>query len=618
MRALLGLYLAASWASEPTEPTHVFVLTGEQVIQILDQTVDWYRTLGAQQQTSTHPSDLLIFYANQQTASQVVALAFDIARANAELLSSEASSTPEGGETAPAHTLDAQQRKLQAQRTAIQAEMDATKQQAARQPAGRKADLEARQSELKAELDMVNARINLLANMQQFVTESQAGTERVNALKAHIDAVAATIPAMATTTAPTAPAKPVAGSAAAAATSGGAAATGREGLWELGMQVLRLHSKRATIAAIDARTDALQQTFRRIREPLGARLSALSEQSEALATQADSAHGDALKAVRDRLDTLAWLFQQTSAILIPLSKEGVLLEQYRHNLKSWRDAVRLESDEALRQLGIRLSVLLGILAVVFAAGEIWRRLVVKYAPEPRHRYQLLLIQRLVLWTAVLIIIALAFVTQISTFATFAGLITAGLAVAMQSVLVSVVGYFLLIGKYGLRVGDKVQVGTVTGEVISLGLMRMHLLELNSQGPLGATGRTVAFANSIVFQAANGLFRQLPGVEFLWHEATLNLPEGSDYAALKARILAALNAIASKHQEALTRQAEQLGKSLGSATLGKPVPQVQLRFAASGVEATVRYPVPLGHEAETDERVSEELLRVLSEAAPRRE
>ena len=55
------------------------------------------------------------------------------------------------------------------------------------------------------------------------------------------------------------------------------------------------------------------------------------------------------------------------------------------------------------------------------------------------------------------IVCLSFVTQLSTFATFAGLLSAGLAVAMQSVLVSVVGYFFLIGKYGIRVGDRVQV-----------------------------------------------------------------------------------------------------------------------------------------------------------------
>src|SRR6185312_16500467 len=66
------------------------VMTGEQVVRILDETVDWYRTLGAQQQSATQPSDLLIVYANRQTAEKVLDLAFQIARANAELLSSEA------------------------------------------------------------------------------------------------------------------------------------------------------------------------------------------------------------------------------------------------------------------------------------------------------------------------------------------------------------------------------------------------------------------------------------------------------------------------------------------------------------------------------------------------
>src|SRR5712664_3042524 len=86
----------AAHAADPTEPqaaaasnSRVSVLTGEQVVQILDETVDWYRTLGIQQQHATQPSDLLILFANRQTADKVVGLAFEIARANAELLSSE-------------------------------------------------------------------------------------------------------------------------------------------------------------------------------------------------------------------------------------------------------------------------------------------------------------------------------------------------------------------------------------------------------------------------------------------------------------------------------------------------------------------------------------------------
>ena len=85
------------------------------------------------------------------------------------------------------------------------------------------------------------------------------------------------------------------------------------------------------------------------------------------------------------------------------------------------------------------------------------------------------------------IVGFTFATDLGSLATFAGLLTAGVAVAMQSVLVSIVGYFFLIGKYGIRVSDRVQIGSVTGEVIDLGLVRLHLMELSGQVP---TGRVV--------------------------------------------------------------------------------------------------------------------------------
>ena len=96
---------------------------------------------------------------------------------------------------------------------------------------------------------------------------------------------------------------------------------------------------------------------------------------------------------------------------------------------------------------------------------------------------------------------------------------AGLAVAMQSVLVSVVGYFFLIGKYGIRVGDRVQIGNVTGDVIEMGLVRLHLMELSGAGPMSPTGRVVAFANSIIFQASGGGLWSVKGLFSVQNESS---------------------------------------------------------------------------------------------------
>jgi len=637
----LGLRLGvaagvAAAADSAGAVSNVSVLSAEQVVQILDQTVEWYRTLGMQQQTASQPSDLLILYANQQTASQVIALAFDIARANAELLSSEASNAPTGnappGSVPPstdtassAQAIDALQKKLQAQRQKVESEMEADRRQLAATGKGDGRDLTEKMSELQGELAMIDARNNLLDTMAQFVSQSDSKTASTNALKAHIDAIAMSVPtsgalptataAAASTPTPTSPAAPAKSAAAAPATLFAAgAAPSREGIWDLASNALKLSEKMGTIKAVDRGTAALETTFTKIRSKPLDQLKALSARSDALAVQADSAHGAALNSVRDQLDTLAWLFKQTSDILIPLSKEGVLLQQYRNNLKSWHDAVRRQYRDALAALGIRIGILLAMLAVVFAGGELWRRLVMRYTHEPRRRYQLLLLRKLTLWTLVVAIVGLTFVTELSSFATFAGLLTAGVAVAMQSVLVSIVGYFFLIGKYGIRVGDRVQIGAVSGEVIDLGLVRMHLMEMNSQGPLGATGRVVAFANSIVFQASGGLFKQIPGVNFVWHETTLDLPAGADYAALKDRLKAVVSEVIKEFHDEIVHQTQQIEKTTASSSVGSPLPQVQLHFSASGVTALVRYPVQLQHEAEIDERVSKELMKVIASGA----
>lgn len=600
--------MAADAPPSPREATHRAVLPAEQVVQILDETVDWYRTLGAQEQTANQPSDLLILYANRQTADKVIALAFELARANAELLSSEADQAKADADaSSPAHMLLEAQKRLDGQRQGIQQEIDQNKRALAAAGAKNKSEIQDKLAELQGEFDMVSARRNLLDTMSEFTNQNDTQGARASALKAQIDAIAASIPALGTTGG--------AGAAVAAATAKGiaeSAAPARQGIWELGVNVLRLSRKIGTIGAIDQRTAALQATFEKIRTPPLERLKALGSRGEQLAQEADSVRGPALRGVRDQFDTLAWLFKQTSDILIPLSKEEVLLKQYRHNLGSWRTALQGQYREALKALGVRVGMLALLLAGVFAIAELWRRAVFRYAHEARRRTQLLLVRRIALWALVLVIVGTAFASELGSLVTFAGLITAGLAVAMQSILVSVVGYFFLIGKYGIRVGDRVQIGNVTGEVIELGLVRMHLMELNDRGVLGPTGRVVGFANSIVFQTSGGLFKQIPGVNIAWHETTVKLPSGCDAEAVKGRMLEVVGRIMQQYKVEIDRQTNEIRKTTASELAAETKPNVQLKFSNEGVEAHVRYPVQFTQAAEIDERVSRELLAVVSE------
>ena len=597
-------------------PSVAAPMTSPQVIQVLDQTIDWYRTLGIQQQAANEPSDLLILYDNRQTANQVLASAFEIARANAELLAKQS-----GGKDAAANgasqTLNQLQAKFAAQAVSVQSELDSDRAQLPKAGTEQKTQLQAKISELQGELDLINVRKSLLATMATFSGQGGSTGFSANALKAQIDAMAVTAPASsgAAAAAPTSAGNtPAAATSPTALTGISGVAAARFGIWDLATNVIRLSEKAATVTAIDQRTAALQSTFAKIREPLITQLKNLSAQGDALAAQADAADSTTLNHVRDQLDALSGEFKESSALLIPLSKEGVLLNQYRRNLGNWHAATKTQYHNALKTLGVRLGVLTVLLAVVFAAAEIWRTAVLRYIQDSRRRYQFLLLRKIALWSLVVVIVGFAFASELGSVVTFAGLITAGLAVAMQSVLVSIVGYFFLIGKFGIRVGDRVQVGDVTGEVIDLGLVRLHLMELGAHGTTGPTGRVVAFPNSIVFQVTSGLFKQIHGVSLVWHEITLSLPTTVDFADAKSKLTAAVTAVLKDDRAEIVRQTREIEKALASDSAGDAQPRIQLSYSASGVDAHIRYPVHMQNAADIDERVSQAAFGVVRELA----
>jgi small-conductance mechanosensitive channel len=599
-------------------------MSGARIIQVLDQTIDWYRLLGIQQQAAGEPSEVLLLFDNRQTANQVLELAFEIARANAEVLARQPPSKDTGADSASSRTLAQLRDKFAVQGTAVQAELDSSRRLLVKARPEQRARLQAKISELQGELELINVRKNLLGTLSTLADQSDADGFSAGALKAQIDAMAVIVPAaanpvpaspVAAATSPPA-AAPAAASAASAAGSpsvlgGAGVAAARSGIWDLGANVVRFSQKIATIDAIDLRTVALQDTFAEISAPLVSALKAMSARGDELATQADSADSATLGEVRGQLDALSSRFEQTSALLIPLSKERVLLKQYRRTIGTWRDSVKSQYRDALATLGIRMGALAVLLALLFAAAEVWRRAVMRYVPDPRRRYQLLLLRRIALWTMVLVVVGFSFASELGSIVTFAGLITAGLAVAMQSVLVSIVGYFFLIGKYGIRVGDRVQIGEVTGEVIELGLVRLYLMELGGHGLLGPTGRVVAFANSIVFQVSSGMFRQIHGVNFVWREIVFNLPAGIDYAAAKDALLAAVTAATQDYSGEIARQTLEIQRATASNSGVDTAPQVQLSFLGAGVEAHIRYPAHVQHAAEIDERVSQAVVGAIS-------
>jgi small-conductance mechanosensitive channel len=123
-----------------------------------------------------------------------------------------------------------------------------------------------------------------------------------------------------------------------------------------------------------------------------------------------------------------------------------------------------------------------------------------------------MVHRLLTWFAIAVVALFCVASDLKSLATYLGLLSAGLLLALQNVILPSLGSLVLLGKRGIRVGDRVQVSGLTGDVIDMGLLQFQLREFDvEEGRF--TGYVATFSNSLVFLSpASGLLKFNPTLE----------------------------------------------------------------------------------------------------------
>jgi hypothetical protein len=597
----------------PAQPS-VPMAEPAQIIEFLSKSISWYRQTAVEKQIATQPADLAFLDQNHRVSDQVVQLAFDYARGQAQMRAQQRQPQPQAqnAEAQSYQGLTKAAQKAQQQIQDTQTELQDTRDKLAHAPASKKPALQAQTAELESEIGLVQARLDALQGMLDFVATSNAGVTGVG-LRSQIEELARSVPAAISHPQGANVHEPETSSA----VSPNAIARKPEpgGIWGLLADLLHLSGKIHTLDDEARASSELQRDAVALRKPVFDQMRVLIHQGDLVSAAADTATPAQLQQQRQQLDALTSQFKQVTAAMLPLSKINVLLDTYQRSLKNWREDVKDDMHDDLRELLVRVGILAILVALVFGIGEIWRRTTFRYVHEARRRYQFLLLRRIIMWAAIALIVLVTFASQLGSAITFAGLLTAGVAVALQNVIVSIVAYFFLIGKYGIRVGDRVQIAGVTGEVVELGLVRIHLMELSGPGEAQPTGRVVAFSNSIVFQPGPGVFKQIPGTSFIWHEMKLTLAGDTNYREVRDRITKAVDGALSGYRELLEGQREMMARNLSSVSPGDLRPKVHLHYTAAGIEAKIDFPVEFQKAGEIDDHMMRDVISAL-EKEPR--
>jgi small-conductance mechanosensitive channel len=343
-------------------------------------------------------------------------------------------------------------------------------------------------------------------------------------------------------------------------------------------------------------TADLQDEIEKLRSSLVGEVRNVVGKDLAISTSTDPAQ---LLAQRQAVEADTARFKQLATVLVPLGEQALTVESATGTFDDWRTSVNSRMASVARYLALRMGFVLGWIAVVLIISEIWRRLTFRYLHDLRRRRQFLVLRRVVVAIALTLVIAFGLASEIGSIATYIGFVTAGIAVALQNVILAVVAYFFLIGRYGVRVGDRVTLAGVTGRVVDLGLVRVYLMEL--AGPdLHVTGRMVVLSNAVLFQPT-ALFKQIPGADYVWHTVTLTIAATADVLEAHRRLKAAADEVYSKYRPAIERQHAVVQRFIDF-DASSPQPEVRVRLTENGLECSVRYPVELENAAVIDQQM----------------
>jgi Mechanosensitive ion channel len=472
--------------------------SNQRVIAFLTQSIDWYRHCAMERQIATDSVDLVFLENDRIMAAQIVQLSFEFARADA-LVAALSSAGNQKGSTAIATGSSPEL----AQFVQLESNADLWAQQASQEIEAIKKKLQsahgAERRKLQAALDATQSRLDVsqagLATLRQLVEFMRAfAGHETGDLTSNIDDLARTVPEM---TSPAAVDLQTQNS-----NSFSAAKSPDAGILALSSELSALGRKLTILDDEIRRTAKLRQSSDDLRGPL---LASINKRLPAVAENyLQVSDVIALQQQKTKLDEFAALVKALSPAIVASDKQRVLLGAYAAHLKSWRAAIATEDEKTWKNLILRLvgaAVFIGVLVTI---GAVIRRATRSYMRDSERRHVMLVIQRVVLWSTIIVIVAFAFASDLTSLATFFGLLAAGVAVALQSVIIAAFGYFVLVGKRGIRIGDRVEISGVTGDVTDIGWLQFRLREID-KGSQQPTGRVVTFSTSFVLASpATGL------------------------------------------------------------------------------------------------------------------
>ena len=256
-----------------------------------------------------------------------------------------------------------------------------------------------------------------------------------------------------------------------------------------------------------------------------------------------------------------------------------------------------------------------ILSLTVLAGLwlLWRWILhigTRKAEDSRVRYQWRKSTTYISYISVAILLGIIWLGDLTNLATYLGLVSAGLAIALGDPITNIAGWIFIFWRRPFTVGDRIQIGEDAGDVIDVRIFQFTILEIGNWVDADqSTGRMIHIPNRKVF--SDPLANYSKGFQFIWNEIPVLITFESDWQ--KAKTL--LSTIISNYGQEFRQDVErQLQRTAQDYLIYSPTttPIVYTDVKDSGVQLTIRYLCKPHERRTTTEVVWEEVLQVFEQ------
>jgi len=276
--------------------------------------------------------------------------------------------------------------------------------------------------------------------------------------------------------------------------------------------------------------------------------------------------------------------------------------------RKWSDQVLLQHRIVLHLLLQSLAVIVTIMVCVILMDTLILKLLERPALDRRRKQTLQTILQLGVQVMGILLVLLVIFGSPRQMTTILGLATAGLTVVLQDFILAFFGWFVLMGRNGIRVGDWVEINGVGGEVIEINLFRTTMLETGNWTAKGhPTGRRVTFINS--FAIRGQYFNFSTTGQWMWDEISVSIPASDNTYEVVEEIHNVIVQETEKSarlaEDEWRRSTRQYGLSQFSAD-----PAINLRPSGAGIDLVIRYITRASERFETRNRLYQRVIDVM--------